>query len=194
MTGFSEEGARYDAPMTKAEFLRWVQGQEGRFELKDGRVIMQAGGTKRDSWIGANFIRAIGNRISPEAWAVGATDIAVEIGEDIRYPDVIVERRLDDGTALSTDRPVVLVEVASPSSEKTDTTLKLDEYTSLDSLECYIVASQKEPVVWVWQRTGADRAFPAKPAEIKGRDAAIGIPALAVSIPMAEFYLGISQV
>ncbi len=180
--------------MTKAEFLAWVQGQQGRFELKDGRVIMQAGGTKRHSWICVNLIAALTSCLVSDAWAIGTTDIAVEIGDDVRYPDVSVERREDDGNALSTDRPVLLVEVLSPSSKSTDMTIKLAEYTSLQSLEAYIVASQDEAICWLWQRGGADRAFQAMPEKVKGRDNAIAITALATSLPLSEIYRGIATI
>jgi hypothetical protein len=68
---------------------------------------------------------------------------------------------------------------------------KLAEYTSLPSLEAYIVASQDEPICWVWQRTGADRSFERKPEDISGRDKAIEIGALGISLPMSEIYRGI---
>jgi Uma2 family endonuclease len=192
MSGFAEERAPYGARMTKAEFLHWVQEQEGRFELVDGRVVMQAGGTQRHSWIAARFITAFSTRLDPAAWAVGTADLAVEIGEDIRFPDVVVERLIGDGTALSTGKPVVLVEVTSGSSEETDSGVKLDQYTSLTSLECYIVASQKEARCLVWQRGGEGRAFSAKPAIHKGQSAAIAIDALGISIPLEEIYRNLS--
>lgn len=192
MTGFAEDNVpAYEAPMTKAVFLHWVQGREGRFELKSGRVIMQAGGTKRHNWITKNIVVALDKCLDPDNWATGIIDIAVQIGEDVRYPDVLVERLQNDGGALSTERPVVLVEVLSPSSVGTDMTMKLAEYTSLPSLEAYIVASQDEPICWLWQRGGENREFPAKPSEIKGREAMIEISALCISIPLAEIYRGI---
>jgi Uma2 family endonuclease len=192
MTGFAEDTApAYGAPMHKEAFLRWVQTQERRYELKDGQVVMQAGSTKRHSWITGRFVSLLITRLDPSIWAVGPTDIAIEIGPDIRYPDVVVERIHDDGTALSTDRPVVLVEVLSPSSVVTDMSVKLTEYSSLASLEAYIVASQEEPRCWVWQRGGEERSFPQKPEEIAGRDTSIVITALGISLPLAEIYRGI---
>lgn len=192
MTGFAEDNTpAYEAPMTKAQFLRWVQGRDGRFELKNGRVVMQAGGTKPRGWICVNFIPALNNLLSPAEWATGNTDIAVEVGDEVRYPDVPVERCRDDGLALSTDRPVVLVEIFSPSSVATDMNLKLAEYTSPPSLGAYIVASQDEPICRVWQRTGDTRASPDRPEEIKGRAAATDIPALAVPLPLAQVYRGV---
>ena len=192
MTGFGEEKSpAYDAPMTKAAFLAWVQGQQGHFELKNGRVIMQAGGSRRHATIIGRFVGQLLARLEPDVWTVIPTELAVEIGPDIRYPDVMVELASLDGAALLTASPVVLVEVLSPSSIATDMTIKLAEYTSLPTLEAYIVASQEEPICWVWQRAGENRVFPSNPAEIKGRDAVIELAALGNSLPLAEIYRGI---
>jgi Uma2 family endonuclease len=108
----------------------------------------------------------------------------------ISAPDVLVERVHPDGKALSTDEPVLLVEVLSPSSVGTDMVAKLAEYTSLPSLEAYIVASQEEPICWIWQRTGEARSFAQKPA---GRDKSIEIAALGIALPMGEIYRGIGN-
>lgn len=194
MTGFSEDpGAPFHAKsLSKAEFFAWLQRQEGgRFELKDGRILMHAGSTKRHVRLTVAFIVALHSRLDPNQWTIGTADLAVEIGDDIRYPDVVVERLLDDGSGLTTTAPVLIVEVLSPSSAGRDLNVKLAEYTGLPSLEAYIVASQEEPIVWVWQRLGEARTFPALPAEIAGRDSAIDIEALGLSLPIGELYRGI---
>jgi Uma2 family endonuclease len=195
MTGFAEDNApAYELPLTKAAFLHWVQRQERRYELKDGRTIMQAGTSKYHAWLAGRILTALSNRLDPDIWAVTASDLAVEIGEDIRYPDVMVERLTADGAALSTDMPVVLFEVLSPSSIATDMTVKLAEYTSLPSLEAYIVPSQHEPMLWVWQRDAVTRAFPTQPQQIDGRDQTLHITALSIALPLAELYRGIATV
>jgi Uma2 family endonuclease len=177
--------------LDKRAFLQWVQKQERRYELKDGEVVMHPGVSRDHTALVTRFVLALGNRLDPDTWAVGATDFAVEIGPDIRYPDVLVERIHTDRKALSTQDPVVLIEVLSPSSVGTDMALKLAEYTSLPSLETYIVASQDEPICWVWQRGGEDRDFPKSPEEISGRDKEIVIAALGITLPMSEIFRGI---
>jgi len=186
--------ASLDLKLDKKAFLHWVQRQEGRFELKDGTVVMHPGGTKRHSWIIGAFVALLRNRLDLSIWAVGPTDIAIEIGPDIRYPGVVVERLEGDGSALSTSTPTLLIEVLSPSSVGNDMTVKLAEYTSLASLEAYVVASQEEPICWVWQRGGPQRCFPQKPNEIAGRDKSIEIASLGVSLPLAEIFRGIGAV
>lgn len=93
------------------------------------------------------------------------------------------------------EAPVLLIEVLSPTVTGIDLTEKPAEYTSFNSLEVYIVASQDEPICWVWQRSGSKagdsappRAFPPRPAELAGRDQALEIPALGISLPLAEIY------
>jgi Uma2 family endonuclease len=177
--------------LDKRAFLQWVQKQERRYELKDGEVIMHPGVSRDHAVLVGRLVTALSTRLNADIWSVSPTDFAVEIGPDIRYPDVLVERLSADGKALSTQSPVVLVEVLSPSSVGTDMVEKLAEYSSLPSLEAYIVASQDEPICWVWQRGSEDRSFPKKPVEIAGRDKAIEVDALGITLPMSEIYRGI---
>lgn len=181
---------RPDIRMDKAQFLQWVQGRQGKYELRRGRVVMHPGISRNHRRLMTAFIVALTSRLPSDAWEIGAAEFAIEIGDDIRYPDVLVEKAGGAGSALSTSEPVLLVEILSPSSVGTDFTEKLAEYTSLASLEAYIIASQDEPICWLWQR-GAGGAFPRLPEEIKGRDAAIALTARAISLPLAEIYRGI---
>lgn len=105
-------------------------------------------------------------RLVSDDWCIGFADVAVSIGEDIRYPDVLVERRQGDGRDLLSEAPILIAEILSASSTGMDLTIKL---ASLPSLHAYIVASQDEAIVWVWQRDGASGAFP--PSRRRSQDA-----------------------
>ena len=194
MTGFSEDpAAPYRARLDKASFFAWLQGQEGgRYELKDGEIVMHAGSTQNHFRVASHFVAALSRRLDLDCWMVGSADFAVLIGDDVRYPDVLVARPLDEGSAMATSSPVVIIEVLSPTSSSRDLNVKLAEYTSLASLECYIVASQDEPIVWIWQRAADTREFPKLATEIAGAAAKITIPSLALSLPLAEIYRGIT--
>ncbi|MBU2582183.1 MAG: Uma2 family endonuclease [Alphaproteobacteria bacterium] len=188
--------APLDLKLRKPEFLRWVQEQTGgRYELKAGSVIMQAGTTRGHWRIYSRFIVEIQKQLDSMKWEVGGTDLAVEIGETVRYPDVLVEAAGRDGRALSTTEPSLLVEVLSPSSVGTDMTEKPAEYASIPSLEAYIVASQDEPIVWLWLRRdpagGTLGDMPQRPLELAGRNALIEVPRLGLSLPLASIYRGI---
>jgi Uma2 family endonuclease len=179
------------APLTmdKATFLRWTEGQERKFELKDGVAMMMARVSRDHMRVTIGFTNEFLKRLDLTSWEVGVGEFAVEIGEDIRCPDVIVERVAPDGKSLSTTKPVIIVEVLSPSSIGIDMHVKAVEYMSLASLETYIVASQDEPRLWIWNRsTETDRAWPKVPDEVHGKDKAVPLPCLGVELPMAEIY------
>ena len=100
--------------------------------------------------------------------------------------------RIDTATddSIQTDKPVLLVEVLSPSSEERDLSVKPTEYLSLPTLDTCIVASQDEVLCYVWQRQ-LDGTFAEAPQKLQGRDQVIQVPGLGLAIPLAEVYRGI---
>jgi Uma2 family endonuclease len=176
-------------PMSKDAFFLWGEKQEGRFELKNGRVVVMVGATKLHAAISSDIVFGLKARLDRNAWLVTTAEFAVEIDGDIRYPDILVEAAGGDVKALATNKPVAIVEVLSPSSVATDMNIKAAEYMSLSSLESYVVAAQDEPRLWVWNRgTDAERLWPKTPEEVFGRDKAVPLPILGVALPMAEIY------
>lgn len=194
MTGFAEDNAPYAAPMTKAEFCRFAERAEGKYEWKGGRVVQMTNVSRAHARIVTNFIRVFSSLLDIDRWSVFANDFGVETDDAIRYPDIVVEPFEDDEKGKRSCRPAILVEVLSPSTSGTDFIEKLQEYCTFGTLQAYIVASQDEAIVWVWQRDAASGAFPAKPQEIAGRKAAVELTALGLSLPMAELYRGIKTV
>ena len=128
-----------------------------------------------------------------------ATEFGVQKPTFTRFPDILVEPFSTELKERRSQFPVMLVEVLSPSTTGVDLTEKPAEYMSFDTLEAYVVASQDEPICWMWQRTAAGsepssapRVFPQLPAEISGRDQSIGLTALGIELPLAEIYRGIA--
>ena len=186
--------AVFEQRMSKAEFFRWVQGREGRYELSEGRVMQQTGGTVRHFDLADAIAFVLKSKVDRARWGVTVGGPGVAVPEPVatvttRYPDVVVRGLGASPTALEIDNPVVLCEVLSPSSVTLDLVIKPREYKPIRSLDTYIVASQDEPELTVWQR-GTDGCFPALPVEIKGRERTLTIGALGIAIPLAEIYRG----
>ena len=180
--------------LDKTTFLHWAEGREGRFELKGSRVETMTGGSRNHARVIARLMGSLLRQIDAALWSVTASDLAVEIGEDIRYPDILAEYFEGEGAALSTVTPVFVAEVLSPSSLALDLNIKASEYMSLPSLEAYLVAAQDERRMWLWQRPAGDqghRPFPRIPQEFFGPEAVLAIDAPGVSVPLAEIYAGI---
>ena len=187
---------RLDLMLEKNAFLHWAEGREGHFELKGNRVVMMAGGTKGHARIVQRVAAMLMRRLDPLRWSVTTADLAVEIGEDVRYPDVLVEPMDDANNELSTTSPVFLAEVLSPPSLALDFREKAAEYMSLPSLEAYLVAAQDEARMWLWQRPAkgeSARPFPAESQELAGLDAKLSLNALGVEAQLSEIYSGLTK-
>lgn len=178
----------------KATFYRFVANapDNERYEYVKGRIVQQQpGGTFEHADVARRFARCIERQLGEEAWSVlSGSDRGVETHETVRYPDVVVEPAPPPAGSLSTDKPVLVVEVLSPSSGERDLTTKPDEYTKLPSLAAYIVASQTAPECLVWLRN-PEGDFPADGVLVSGRDASVVVPSLGLTIPLAEVYRGI---
>ncbi len=182
-----------DLQFTKDEFLRWVQDQEHRFELSNGKAVMMHGGTRGHAQIILALAITLSRIIDRSKWSLTASDLAVEIQGDIRYPDIVVEPAGLDSSQMSTDCPALVAEVLSTSSLALDLNVKAREYLSLPSLQAYLVAAQDEARNWLWER-GKDGEFPNEPVEVHGKEKSVALHCFGVSVSMAEIYLSLPGV
>jgi Uma2 family endonuclease len=181
--------ALHDLRMDKATFLRWVQTQEGRYELVGGRVVMQDTGTWDHSDVAIAIYEVLRPLLPRPDWKISAGQISVEIGDEVRVADLLVARAGLPRKSNATDQPVLLVEVLSPSTKAADFNSKRQLYGSLRSLEIYIVASQDEPRLWIWQRArDAGRAFPENPIEIADKSAKIDLAHFRIAFKLDDVY------
>jgi Uma2 family endonuclease len=176
--------------MTKEAFLAWIERRQERYEFAGGHVIMMVNVTRNHARVTTNLIVALRTRLSAERYEVAAEAFAVNVGNSVRFPDVLVEPRQSDGKALGAKTPILIVEVLSPGSHYLDFGDKPREYLSLPTVDTYVVLSADEPCAWTWQRM--EGQFPPEPEVIEGADKRIVLPALQVEIPLAELYQGVS--
>lgn len=130
--------------MSVPEFLAWWEGSGGdeRFELVDGRVVAMSRdrashnrAKMRAATLLAEAIRSAG--IDCEAFVDG-----MGVSPDrynYRIPDAVVQCGKVDADALILDRPVIVVEVVSPSSEERDVHAKLRDYFAIPSVDHYLI-------------------------------------------------------
>ena len=111
--------ARPIPDLTRTEdFLAWVWGQDHKFEMIEGRLVMMAGGSRNHSRIAVNATVALATRLAGKPCLPYNSDFLVETnGTNRYYPDVTVacgeERDF-------TDRPVLIIEVLSRSTMRED--------------------------------------------------------------------------
>lgn len=125
--------------LTEAEYLASEPDSEIKREYIDGQVYAMAGAGYNHNCIAANILRRFGNHLEGTPCATFMADIKVRLGRDYVYPDVLVDCSKMAGDDLFSSAPVIIVEVLSRSTRKTDTTTKLIRYINLPSLQEYVL-------------------------------------------------------
>jgi Uma2 family endonuclease len=116
------------------------------------------------------------------------TALRVEQYNEYLYPDISVSRggaRFDDSTHRILLNPTLVIEVLSPSSERTDRSLKLDAYLSLESLKTYVLVSQDRPRVETYTRQPNNTWLY---ESIIGLDAVVVLHAIGCTVRLADIY------
>ncbi len=172
-------------------FYRFVETVEDyeRYEWVRGWIVQQQqGGTLRHGLLEARFASLLRTRLDGSAYVV-VTGRGVETPKSTRYADVVVEPADEDPSSLAARRPVLIVEILSPSSGDRDRIEKPEEYLSLGTLAAYIVADQFTRTCLAWVR-GADGQFARDPARF-GHGETIGIEGLSLTLSLNDIYSGI---
>jgi Uma2 family endonuclease len=181
----SERAARR---MTEAEFLEWQRHQDLRYELVDGtpramtgarfhhdRVLVNAFATLLDA------LAAIDSSCRPFT-----ANIAVRVPSgDLRRPDVAVYCPPFDEEAMVSDRPRLVVEVLSESTEDTDQYVKVDEYQHMDAVDTIILISPRVVDVLVWARADG-RSW--RSTRYQSLEEMVPLQRLGISLALARLY------
>lgn len=130
--------------MTVEQFLDWAQAQtKGRYELVDGVPVKMSPERNQHALVKGAVYRALVAAVEQARidCVVFPDGPMVVIDRDrSRGPDVVVQAGpAFDPNALTVERPVVLVEVTSPTTMCTDTDDKLIEYFSVASVHHYVL-------------------------------------------------------
>jgi len=114
------------------------------------------------------------------------TEFGLDIGpRTVRYPDIVVDEPGTKGRDLITKAPVLIVEVLSPSTEKTDFGVKAAEYVRLPSVDTYLILAQDEVKAWLYVRNASQFLAP---QEVEGRSVSFTIPSLDITLALADIY------
>lgn len=181
----SEHAARR---LTEAEFLEWQLHQELRYELVDGFPRAMTGARFRHDRVLMNTAAALLDALegSGSPCRPFTADIAVRVPSgDLRRPDVAVHCPPFDEDAMVSDRPRLVVEVLSESTEDTDQHVKLDEYQHMPALDYIILISPRVVDVLVWARE-ADRSWQSR--RYQALEDVVPLPLLSMALPLARLY------
>jgi len=143
--------------MKVPECLAWAEAQpQGRYELVNGEVVAMVPERVRHNLVKLAVARALGEAVRRAnlPCTVFTDGVGIIINEStVREPDASVqcggELKLD---SMTLDAPLIVVEVASPTSEHHDTHAKLVEYFSVRSIRHYLIVLPEQGVVVHYRR------------------------------------------
>ena len=179
--------------LTEEDYLALERAASSRSEFLDGEMFAMAGGSPMHSLIAANVIRELGNHLRSGPCRPFTSDLRLKVEATglYTYPDVSVlcgPLQYAAGTDDTVVNPTVLVEVLSDATEGYDRGEKFRHYRQMPALQEYLLVSQRQPRIEQFLRRPGDE-WTLRTAE--GRDAALLLPALGVTLALREVFAGV---
>jgi Uma2 family endonuclease len=173
-------------PMTVAEFLAWEERQELRYEFDGERPVAMTGGTVGHDDITFNLRKALDARLAGGPCRPYGPNVKILVAGRVRYPDVMVVCSPQDRRATIADAPVVVFEVLSASTSRTDRIEKAQEYFATPSIQRHVILEQDSIAATALERL--EQAWQSTPLTADG---VLAMPEIGVSLPLAECYAGV---
>jgi Uma2 family endonuclease len=142
--------------MSIEEYLKFEEGTPIRHEYVAGEIFAMSGGSLEHGLIGGNVFAAFHAHLrgSPCNSFIGNFKLHLEVNESklFYYPDVMVACEPQADSRFCTN-PRLIVEVLSPSTERTDRREKASNYRQIPALEEYVLVAQRMAEVTIYRRS-----------------------------------------
>ncbi len=163
-----------------------------RHEYVDGKVYAMAGTSLRHNDIAMNiaFALQLAARGTPRRVNVSDVKVHADKSKAYYYPDVMLGCERDESSKHYLEKPCVIVEVTSPSTEWKDHHQKVVAYQKIDSLQAYLIVAQDRIQVTVYYRD-ADGVWDVALYDQTAQT--ISMPCAAESLTVADIYEGIDN-
>lgn len=126
-----------------------------RSEYVDGLVYAMAGASETHNTIASSFHALIETHLRDgcRVWQSDMKTVIHNKGQRFAYyPDIMAACGENTDDPYVRTNPLLIIEVLSDSTERTDLKEKFDNYTAIPSLLEYVVVSQDVPLVRLWRR------------------------------------------
>jgi Uma2 family endonuclease len=132
-------------PISIEQYLEAELTAPVKHEYVAGHIYAMVGTSKVHNRIAINLTAALNSHLRGGPCQVFMADVKVYVknATAFYYPDVVVACDRGDGDPYVVTKPLLIVEVLSPSTERIDREEKLHNYRQLDSLEEYVLLRRK---------------------------------------------------
>lgn len=146
---------------TKISVKDYLDGEEisqFRHEYVDGEVYQMAGASSNHNIITGNLFGNLWNHLRDAECQPFTENMKFKIDEStFYYPDVFVDCDENPESAFYRERPILIIEVLSPSTRQTDKREKLRVYQQIPTVQEYIIVEQDEVKLEIHRRQNDGR-------------------------------------
>lgn len=173
-----------------ADYLATEEASPVRHEYLGGLVYAMAGETLAHNQISQNLLFQLRRKIKGGPCRTFISDIRVNFhlrtDEYYYYPDLVVTCDKRDTHPRFVQYPKLIIEVLSESTERVDKREKFFAYTSIPSLEEYVLVAQTSREVTLFRKANEWKA-----EKISGARAKVTLSSLKLTVPLAAIYEGV---
>jgi Uma2 family endonuclease len=174
-----------------ADYLKGEENAKRRHEYVDGDVYAMVGANVRHNRISMNASAILYSKLDGDPCEAFNSDMKIRVqtmkGTRFYYPDAMVVCDSTSDDVAFQDKPVVIIEVISESTRRTDETEKRESYLSIDSLQVYLRVEQTTPCVKIDRRT--EEGFISQ--QYDGLENIVDLPEIGIELTLNELYRGV---
>ncbi|QDU53947.1 Uma2 family endonuclease [Aeoliella mucimassa] len=175
-------------PISVDEYLAEELVSDVKHEYLGGYAYAMAGATNVHNRVAANLLGVLHAQLRGKPCEPFNSDTKVRIEQAayprFYYPDGMVVCDPNDPEETFQDRPVLIAEVISESTRRTDDGEKRSAYQTIPTLDVYLVLETESPCVTVHRRTS--EGFEIELYE--GIDAVIPLSTIEAEVPLQDLY------
>jgi Uma2 family endonuclease len=177
--------------LTEREYLENERHGDVRHEYLGGFVYAMVGASATHNLLAGSLFARLRGHVRGKGCQVFVSDMKVKVtgvktlGIDVfYYPDVMVTCDPADNADYFRANPVLIIEVASPTTAVTDRREKLLAYTQIASLREYVIVSQTEMSAQLYRRDPNGHWWLAT----LGADDVLELESVGLQLPVSEIY------
>ncbi len=149
---------RHPTRLTVDQYLAFEETASERHEFIDGVLYAMVGGSDAHNLIAGNLFVHLHNHLPDKCQVFEhgmKLRVMIDHAEHYYYPDVMVSCSETDRARHWRERPLLIAEVLSETTERNDRAEKFNAYRTIADLQEYVLIAQDVPQVEVFRRRNA---------------------------------------
>lgn len=180
--------------MSVEEYLAFEKKSPTRYEYVDGQIYAMSGASKNHARLSGNIFAQLHSHLAGKPCEPYQVDVKVKASNSrYYYPDVVVtceaasEDAEDEYLIIN---PILLVEVLSPTTQRTDKVEKFNTYQQIPGLLEYLIVAQDQMRVEVYRHRKAGDVWQGEVFTESAEQ--ILLESIGINLSLAEIYRRVS--